>query len=363
MALSLVNKRNNPIARIKKTSGVKIYLQYRTLLNRFVTGGAILSTHSIEMRKTRRFLPKAKIASVQTAGSRSTRRSSKMKTRRNTKQKHFPAPGPSQCHPRVGENRPSHGCLPPDVLNRAAKQIGIISMTNSASLRNALEQRLNIKPQNEMSFLKALPFSDEEKQQLAKTYLRPEQPSKWKEDPDMWLDSLNIESVMKQYEEAFPEFEFMGPFPIDFAAPDPYQRSGEKKCLIREICGLRMEEALRQGTKSIGIIYNLAPHFKDGSHWVANYIDIPSHRCYYFDSYGYEPPKQIATFMKWLTTQDPQMKLMYNARRFQHLGSECGMYSMYFIIRMLSGDMFRPFCRKQPRDSVMLDLRDWMFST
>lgn len=302
------------------------------------------------MRKTRRSSLRVKNAVNQ-----------KSESRRNKKQ--IPEPGPSQCHPRVGDKRPPHGCLPPEVLVRASKQLGLATDINPSQIRKTLENHLNIKSGQEMSFLNSLPLSSEEKQTLAKTYLRPQQPSKWKEDPDMWLDSLNIESVMKQYEEAFPAFEFMGPFPIDFAAPDPYNRSHEKKCLIREICGLRMEEALRQGTKSIGIIYNLDPHFKDGSHWVANYIDIPQHKCYYFDSYGYEPPKQIAIFMKWLTTQDPKMKLMYNARRFQHLGSECGMYSMYFIIRMLAGDMFRPFCRKQPRDSIMLDLRDWLFST
>lgn len=298
------------------------------------------------MRKTRRFSAKARKAS----------------SRRN--KKHFPTPGPQQCHPRVGEKTPVHGCLPVSVLEKAAKKVGISQQGSPAALRSALEKTLNVQPGKEMSFVKALPFTDAEKQELAKMYLRPEQPAKWKEDPDMWLDSLNIEDVMKQYEEAYPSFEFMGPFPIDFAAPDPYAPLGsEKKCLIKEICGLRVQEVLKQGTKSIGIIYNLDPHFKDGSHWVANYIDIPNHKCYYFDSYGYEPPKQIATFMKWLTTQDPKMKLMYNARRFQHLGSECGMYSIYFIIRMLSGDVFRPFCRRQPRDSVMLDFRDWLFST
>jgi hypothetical protein len=296
---------------------------------------------------------------------RKTRRSSfktknAVSSRRN--KKHIPTPGPSQCHPRVGSSRPSHGCLPVEILERSAKELGV-PLQSPALLRKALEQKLNVAPGHEYSFLQALPLSTEEKATLAKTYLRPLQPSKWKEDPDMWLDSLNIDAVMKQYEEAFPAFEFMGPFPIDFAAPDPYTKSGPKQCLIKEICGIRMSDALKQGTKSIGIIYNLDPHFKDGSHWVANYIDIPNHKCYYFDSYGYEPPKQVATFMKWLTTQDPKMKLMYNARRFQHLGSECGMYSMYFIIRMLAGDEFRPFCRKQPRDSVMLDLRDWLFST
>jgi len=283
------------------------------------------------------------------------------KTRRV--KKHYPPPGPSQCHPRVGAKRPAHGCLPPDVLEKAASQLKIPTGSGPLQLRKALESHLKVQQGREMSFVKALPFSDAEKAELMKLYLRPEQPKEWNNDPDMWLDSMNIESVMKQYEETYPHFEFMGPFPIDFAAPDPYDKSGGKKCLIREICGIRLSELQAKGTTSIGIIYNLDPHFKDGSHWVANYIDIPNHKCYYFDSYGYEPPNQIAIFMKWLTTQDPSMKLMYNARRFQKLGSECGMYSIYFIIRMLSGDTFRPFCRKQPRDSVMLDLRDWLFST
>lgn len=292
-----------------------------------------------------------------------TRRKVKKGGTRHQHKKNFPPPGPSQCHPRVGEKRPAYGCLPPEVLQKVSKDLHI-SGKDPVTLRKSLEKYFQIPEGQELSFLKALPLSDEEKQSLEKQYLRPAQPEKWKEDPDMWLDSLNIEAVMKQYEDAYPSFEFMGPFPIDFAAPDPYTSSGgQKHCLIREICDLRMEKVVKEGTKSIGIIYNLDPHFKDGSHWVANYVDIPGHKCYYFDSYGYEPPKQIATFMKWLTTQDPQMKLMYNARRFQFQGSECGMYSMYFIIRMLAGDVFRPFCRKQPRDSVMLDLRDWLFST
>jgi hypothetical protein len=57
------------------------------------------------------------------------------------------------------------------------------------------------------------------------------------------------------------------------------------------------------------------------------------------------------------------MKLFYNGRRFQYKNSECGMYSMYFIIRMLMGDDFKRFSRKAPPDAFMLDLRDWLFST
>ena len=274
-------------------------------------------------------------------------------------------PGPCQCHPRVGDVRPAAGCLPESILKRAAGKLHLTTKATGKELRKELEVKLGVEAGQEATFVKALPLVDSEKDYLLKHYLRPVKPEKWKDDPDMWLDSTNIESVMKQFEEANPHFEFMGPFPIDFAAPDPYDKTGggPKKCLIREMCGIRVTEAQKKGIKSIGIIYNLDPHFKDGSHWVANYVDLVRHKCYYFDSYGYEPPSQVAKFMKWLTTQDSRMKLAYNARRFQFKGSECGMYSMYFIIRMLMGDEFRPFTRKAPPDSVMLELRDCMFST
>jgi hypothetical protein len=268
-------------------------------------------------------------------------------------------PGPEQCHPRVGKSRPSEGCIPVDTLKKVATKLNID--VDSPDLRSQIENKLNVKPKHEYSFVKALPLMDPEKQKLIKEYLRPKMPESWKSDPDKWLNSNDISYVMEQYEDAYPNFEFMGPHPIDFAAPDPYTKDG--KCLINEMCEIRVTNALSQGTESIGIIYNLDPHFKGGSHWVAAYIDIKNHKTYYFDSYAIEPPKQIATFMKWLTTQDPAMKLFYNGNRFQKGGSECGMYSMYFILRMLEGDDFQAFSRTKPPDSFMLDLRDWLFST
>ena len=263
--------------------------------------------------------------------------------------------GPEQCHPRIGLTRPSEGCIPQNILVEVASQL------NVSPNRSDIEKALNVKPKHEYSFVKALPIDETKKRELIKQHLRPKQPDEWKNDPDKWLNSLDITNVMEQYEEAYPEFEFMGPYPIDFAAPDPYNKDG--KCLIQEMCEIKTVVALQNGTKYIGIIYNLDPHFKSGSHWVASFIDLVKHKTYYFDSYGMEPPEQIKKFMKWLTTQDPEMNLYYNGRRFQYNNSECGMYSMFFIIRMLAGDDFQAFSRKAPPDSFMLDLRDWLFST
>ena len=276
-------------------------------------------------------------------------------------------PGPSQCHPSLGNIPPGSGCLPIDVLSKAAKKLHVYDTSADAlTLRKMIQSKVNVSG-GERTFLNALPLSQHEKSVLGKKYLRPPAPKEWTKDPDMWLDTNNIADVMNQYEEArtvngVKEFEFMGPFPIDFAAPDPYNK-GEKKCLMNEVCEIRIQKALENGTKSIGIVYNLDPHYKSGSHWVANYIDLAGHACYYFDSYGMKPPPQVETFMKWLATQDPMMKLQSNARRLQQSNTECGMYCIYMIIRMLEGDKFVQITRRKPKDAYMLDLRDWIFST
>ncbi len=275
----------------------------------------------------------------------------------------FGDPGPKQCHPRVGRTRPAHGCLPPEVLKEAAKKAGVDAALDSVALRAALEKKFGIAPEKEYSFLQALPLDTGRKAQLLKQFLRPPRPAAWVKDPDMWLDSRNIEHVMNQFEESNQEFEFMGPFPIDFSAPDPYQRGGEKRCLMNEMCELRVQHAKQNGTKYIGIVYNLDPHFKSGSHWVATFIDLSKSVCYYFDSYGLAPPKQIDNFMKWLATQDPAMKLHYNPKRLQHQNTECGMYCLMFLSVMQYGTEFVKIPRAKPSDKEMLALREWMFST
>ena len=59
----------------------------------------------------------------------------------------------------------------------------------------------------------------------------PESPSTWNKNPNEWLTSTDIENVMRQYERAYPCFQFLGPSPIDF---DKKKRSNE--CVWNELC-------------------------------------------------------------------------------------------------------------------------------
>jgi hypothetical protein len=217
----------------------------------------------------------------------------------------------------------------------------------------------------EQCLLEKAPLTDERKKELRTHYLRPRRPRGWLKDPDMWLDNFNIKNVMKQYEEAYPWFTFLGVLPMDFSAPDPYRTNGQEQCLVKEACNIHLESEYNKGIRGIGIIFNLDPHFKGGSHWVALYIDLHNIRkpgAYYFDSYGMKTPPLVARLMRSFTLQIKTCNLAYNARRFQFGNTECGMFSMYFIICMIHGIPFSEFCKTAVNDQMMLELRKRLFT-
>lgn len=207
-------------------------------------------------------------------------------------------------------------------------------------------------------------LSETQRKQL-RTQLRPRYPAEWKNDPDAWLDNFQIESVMRQFEKDNPHFKFYGVYPMDFSAPNPYRLSSDAKCLHEEMCNIQLKHEYEIGFRGLGFIFNLDPHYKSGSHWVAMYINLNSvitPEIYYFDSYGMRVPKLIARLMKSFKFQNKKTRLMWNSRRFQFSDTECGMYSMYFLIAMIRGISFKKFCHISVPDSEMYTLRHILFS-
>ena len=54
------------------------------------------------------------------------------------------------------------------------------------------------------------------RRKLDKLSFAPDHPSSWNKDPDEWLSNFDIADVLKQYEETYKNFVFLGPTPIDF---------------------------------------------------------------------------------------------------------------------------------------------------
>lgn len=285
-------------------------------------------------------------------------------------------PGPPGCHPRVTDRKKGEGCLPTDIYAQIAgirkdqvqeggRGKGSTRKADVVRLRKAAAAKAGCSDEgSDRCLLDNSGLDKDEVTKLEKQYLRPKMPDEWKKEPDKWLDTYNIEHVLKQYAEIRPEFKFMGAIPIDFSAPDPYSKGGgeQKKCLYDETCKMNLGELKNKGVKYVGFVFNLDPHFKNGSHWVSMMLDIAKRECNFFDSYGMEPHPLIARLMRSFKLQDPGLRLNYNARRFQFGESQCGMYCIFFLSTMLNGTRFKKFVKTSVPDYEMQNLRQVVFS-
>ena len=160
---------------------------------------------------------------------------------------------------------------------------------------------------------------------------------------------------MKQYEKKFDDFNFLGVVPSDCPTK-----------IHCELSNIDLGGLKKNKVNKIGMIYNLDVSSGPGTHWVAVYIDNKNNEINYFDSYGSEPIKLIHDFILSLVRKYRKLGInpavIYNDKRHQYGGSECGMYSINFLLERLHGvDMYDIYKRKIS-DKKMNDLRTLVYN-
>ena len=245
--------------------------------------------------------------------------------------------------------------------NHKKKKIEIYPKISSEDLWNQINNKLKKKCYGEwcwieQDFVKETLNEDE----LENTF-RPKNPKDWCQKKRDWLSTTDIEDVMVQYEEVYPDFVFIGAVPIDFDAEFSMGR-----CVVDELCKINIGRLMKDGIFKIGIVFNLDKHTESGSHWIAMYIDLHQERIYYWDSYGEKPPKEVNTLAHRIKKQgrDLNMKFRYykNNIRHQYRNSECGVYCMYFIVKLLQGKSFREIIKNKIKDDDMNVKRGFFFT-
>ena len=195
---------------------------------------------------------------------------------------------------------------------------------------------------------------------------RPNGPENMKD----WLGTSDINNVMRQYESKYPEFKFFGAVPYDFEELPYY-----------EVSQIDFND-LDKSTYKFGLVINLDEHNKPGSHWVALYVNLKDNIIYYFDSFGKKPGKRINTFVRKILTHmynkkfnenfnvEQFLKKFHSSKdydvRFNHIqhqfkNTECGVYSMNFIIRLLGGETFDHIINNITNDDDMNNCRKTYF--
>jgi len=149
-----------------------------------------------------------------------------------------------------------------------------------------------------------------------------------------WLSTVDIDNIMSQYENIYPNFKFFGAVPLN--------------CDELPFCSLYKLDFgnyIKNKFVDLAIIFNLDKYGQPGSHWVALFIELRNGKIYYCDSTGKRPMEniqqiidQFIEFHKNKTGKSAVYK--YNDKSYQQDSSECGIYACNFIIRKLAGEKF-----------------------
>lgn len=242
-----------------------------------------------------------------------------------------------------------------------------ISTNSPKEIWEFFKNNLNTKCYNELCWIKDNILSKNlDKEEIKRNNFRPFSPDSWKKKPYEWLSSDDITKVMKQYTKNYKNFEFLGPSPIDFDKKELYGT-----CIYEKLCKFNLSNYYNSKPRitKIGIIFNLDPHDRPGSHWVSLFIDIKNEFIFYFDSNGVKIPHQINNLVKRIIEQANSLGIKLNyysnfGKEHQKKDGQCGIYALYFIIELLKENKdYTYFKDNRIPDEKMKDYRIKYYNT
>ena len=224
-------------------------------------------------------------------------------------------------------------------------------------LWNAIDKRMNT-CSNEWCWMDRLHL-EKVFQQHGSSPFRPLRP----EGKNQWLSTFDIRDVLKQYESIYPDFIALGPVPMDFC-----------KLAYNEVCRLNLKQILSKGKKRVGIVFNTDPSNKPGKHWVSMFIDLTGNpdqwEVNYFDSFGKSAvAPEVLDLINHLKSQNPNFIIKMNCRdnvctsriNHQQLNTECGVYSINFIVERLNGKSWEDMVVNNIYDDALISERRKLF--
>jgi len=247
---------------------------------------------------------------------------------------------------------------------------------DKSKLVNSLEKKLNNKCDEQTCWLRLDFVKAIEDPEILENTFRPVGPEKKYE----WLSTTDINDVVSQYQAKHKDFLFLGAVPADF-----------EELPILGISNLDFQQLEKEGKHKIGMVINLDEHDKSGSHWVGLFTDLKKGQVYYFDSFAKRPYKRTRKFINKIVkyiykskyhsniiindaiekikggSEDKIVKnlnnidIKYNTKQHQFNNSECGVYSINFIVRLVGGESFEDITNNITKDDKMNECREVYF--
>lgn len=250
---------------------------------------------------------------------------------------------------------------PNRILYKLKKNIQIlINMANRQSYNNPRPDL----PSKEWIWLKIKKIT-----KILNTNMLPNMPQEWCKNKDKlekaieknkvfnleWLSNEDIDNVLYNMENKYKKFKYLGTVPID------WQKTDYDKCIIHKFtrkniswvknddnnnfCTFDLNDRSLKNKNIFAMVLNTDEHNKGGQHWFSMYIKLneskTSGTLFLYDSAS-SSQDTGGNYIKQLVKS---IQKKYNLTVYRNKvksqiksNSECGMYSMYFILSMLEGD-------------------------
>lgn len=256
-----------------------------------------------------------------------------------------------------------YSCLNKKLLNKIARILDIKFNESIKILHNDISNRIRElsdckKEQCWISIDKIITKLNDKEYIEFKDMFKPIMPKTWYKNNKEWLNTFDIENVLKQYDKNDKTFYFYGAMPSDY-----YNKS---VCDIYKLCKIDIDKHINNGIKKIGIVFNTDESNQPGKHWVAIYIDLtginsgfPS--IYFFDSVGNQPQDNIKKFINKLRTKK-KFNYYYNDIIHQKKNTECGIYCLHFLTYMINKGNFKKYIKKIKSDDYIHKYRNFFFN-
>lgn len=262
------------------------------------------------------------------------------------------------CSPNVqGKTVKQYSCLTKDLLfrmkkkyNKGKKNKERIHSKNPTKIWE--EFRVKMKDCNDEQCWISNLYQQEMRERLHDFIFSPDKPYSWAKNPNEWLSNFDLEAVMEQYEESDPHFKFIGTTFID------WETRVMDGCVSSKLCNFNLKKEISNKKTKIAIIFNLDKHTGPGTHWTSMFVDVNDKFIFYFDSNGTKTPSQMLRLVEKIKEQGKDLGIHFTFHEnhpfvHQYTNSECGMYSLFFIITLLTNKVNdKPF--KTVKDKVNL---------
>lgn len=214
--------------------------------------------------------------------------------------------------------------------------------------------------------------------ELYKKYYKPVMPREWYDHPYEWLSNVEIEEVLRQYEEnPKNNFKFLAVSPINFSDQinNYFAITKSNTCVSNALCNLnkdKLREFLSKKKYKLGIVFNTDTYGNSGKHWICVFANVnprsKNYGIYYFDSnasfeskYIDEITKKIQAYTYTLTHKP--ISIHKNTIRVQKTtNSECGMFCLYMIINMIKNKSFHSLINNKLTDELVFKHREIYFN-